>query len=215
MSPARPHCFRPRGFTLLEVMLAVAIMALVGMALYQFVSSTILAARLTDTSGALQADLAGFNRVMQAQILRLPSRPPAGLGIIAGKSSRSGALASDSVTWITPPGNGVFTRRSDGLLFATLELVRAKQGSQLVLSRAQMQPDPNVPPRPLPDVPLIANVSSLEISYYDARINSWVTDWTDVSTVPDLIRFRLQFANGAPEYETVLRLPPKAPVTRT
>ncbi len=115
--------------------------------------------------------------------------------------------------WITPPGNGVFARRAEGLLFATLELVRAKNGAQLVLSRALMQADPNVPPKPLPDVPLLAGLSSFEISYYDARINSWVSDWNDPAALPDLIRFRLQFANGAPEYETVVRLPPKT--TRT
>ena len=165
---------------------------------------------MADNTGALQEDLSGFNRVMQAQAIRLPTRVPPGLQLLTGKSNRRNGVASDSVVWITPPGNGVFARRADGLLYATLELVPSKQGGRLMLARAQIQADPNVPPKPLPDVPLLANVAGLEISYYDARINSWVNDWADAATLPDLIRIRLQFATGAPDYETVIRLPPKS-----
>ena len=204
---------RRPGFTLLEIMLSVAILSMMALALYQFVTSTIMAARVADSAGSREAELAGFNRVIQAQVIRLPSRLPAGTSLLTGKSSRRNNVASDSILWITPPGNGVFARRADGLLFATLELVRAKNGAQLVLSRALMQADPNVPPKPLPDVPLLSGVSSFEIAYYDARINSWVSDWNDAAALPDLIRFRLSFANGSPEYETIVRLPPKT--TRT
>jgi prepilin-type N-terminal cleavage/methylation domain-containing protein len=200
---------RPGAFTLLEIMLAVAIISMVALALYQFVSATILAARLADTAGSLQTELSGFNRVVQAQAINLPTKLPAGAQLLTGKSNRRNGLAFDSLTWVTPPGNGVFARRADGLLFATLELVPAKDGARLVLSRALMQADPNVPPKPLPDVPLLSNLAAMEIAYYDARINSWVNDWNDPTTLPDLIRFRFQFVTGAPEYETVIRLPPK------
>ena len=155
---------RPRAFTLLEIMLSVAILSMMTLALYQFVDSTILAARLADNSGALQSDLSGFNRVMQSQMIRLPDARPPGTQLLTGKSNRTKRSRADSVLWITPPGNGVFARRAEGLLFAALELVPSKQGGRLVLSRAQMQADPNVPPKPLPDVPLLANVAGLEIS---------------------------------------------------
>jgi len=200
---------QPGAFTLLEIMLAVAIISMVALALYQFVSATILAASLADTAGSLQTELSGFSRVVQSQAINLPTKLPAGAQLLTGKSSRRNGRAFDTLTWVTPPGNGVFARRADGLLFATLELVPAKEGAHLVLSRALMQADPNVPPKPLPDVPLLSNLAGMEISYYDARINSWVSDWNDATTLPDLIRFRFQFATGAPEYETVIRLPPK------
>lgn len=213
MIPPR-HLHRSRhGFTLLEIILSVAILSTVAIALYQFVGATILSARIAYTSGSLQSELAGFNRVFQAQAVSLPARLPSGVQILTGKSKRGGGGATDSIRWISPPGNGVFARHAGGYLFATLELAPGQDGSRLVLSRAQIQADPNLPPKPLPDVPLISNLASFEIAYYDARINSWVDDWNDPVALPDLVRFRLRFTTGAADYETVIRLPPK--VTRS
>ena len=200
---------RRRAFTLLEIMLSVAILSMVALALYQFVSSMLVSAKVAYNSGTLQSDLAGFNRVFQAQAINLPSRLPNGAQLLTGKSVRKAGVSSDSIMWISPPGNGVFARRGDGFFFVTLELAATKDGSRLVLSRALMQSDPNTPPKPLPDVPLIDNVSSLEIAYYDARVNSWVDDWKDPAALPDLVRVRMKFSTGAPDFETVIRLPPK------
>ncbi len=69
---------RRDGFTLLEIMLSVAILSMMALALYQFVSSTILVARVADSAGSRQAELAGFNRVVQAQVIRCrPGSRPA------------------------------------------------------------------------------------------------------------------------------------------
>lgn len=203
----------PAAFTLLEILLSVAILSMVALALYQFVGSTLISASVAYKSGSLQSELAGFNRVFQAQAVNLPSRVPTGAQLLTGKSRRSATGSSDSLMWISPPGNGVFARRGEGYFFATMELVPGRDGAGLVLSRALMQADPNLPPRALPDVPLISNLASFEIAYYDARINSWVDDWNDPAALPDLIRFRMRFTSGAPDYETVVRLPSKA--TRT
>ncbi|OAI42212.1 hypothetical protein AYO41_04590 [Verrucomicrobia bacterium SCGC AG-212-E04] len=206
--PLRPSR-RQAAFTLLEIILSVAILSMVALALYQFVGATLLSARVAYNAGTLQSELAGFNRVFQAQAVSLPARVPSGAQLLTGKSKRGAGSASDSIMWIAPPGNAVFTRRAGGYLFATLELVPGTNGGALVLSRALIQADPNLPPKGLPDVPLIANVASFEIAYYDARINSWVDNWNDPIALPDLVRFRMRFSTGAPDYETVIRLPPK------
>ena len=208
MSPPRAH--RPRAaFTLLEIILSVAILSMVALALYQFVGSTLISASVAYNAGTLQSELAGFNRVFQAQAANLPARVPSGAQLLTGKSKRGAGAAADSIMWISPPGNGVFARRGEGYFFATLELVPNRDGSRLVLSRAVIQPVPNLPPKPLPDVPLISNVASFEVAYYDARINSWVDDWNDPVALPNLVRFRMRFTTGAPDYETVIRLPTK------
>ena len=205
-----PRAKRPRdAFTLLEIILSVAILSMVALALYQFVGSTLISASVAYNAGTLQSELAGFNRVFQAQAANLPARVPSGAQLLTGKSKRGAGAAADSIMWISPPGNGVFARRGEGYFFATLELVPNRDGSRLVLSRAVIQPDPNLPPQPLPDVPLISNVASFEVAYYDARINSWVDDWNDPVALPNLVRFRMRFTTGAPDYETVIRLPTK------
>ena len=205
-----PRAKRPRdAFTLLEIILSVAILSMVALALYQFVGSTLISASVAYNAGTLQSELAGFNRVFQAQAANLPARVPSGAQLLTGKSKRGAGAAADSIMWISPPGNGVFARRGEGYFFATLELVPNRDGSRLVLSRAVILPDPNLPPKPLPDVPLISNVASFEVAYYDARINSWVDDWNDPVALPNLVRFRMRFTTGAPDYETVIRLPTK------
>jgi prepilin-type N-terminal cleavage/methylation domain-containing protein len=206
-----PRHYRQRdAFTLLEILLSVAILSMVAIALYQFVGSTLTSASVAYNSGTLQSDLAGFNRLFQAQAVNLPARVPSGAQLLTGKSKRGAGTASDTIMWISPPGNGVFARRGAGYFFATLELVPGRDGARLVLSRALIQPDPNLPPKPVADVPLISNLASFEVAYYDARINSWVDDWNDPAALPDLIRFRMRFTTGAPDYETIVRLPAKA-----
>ena len=212
MTPPRAHR-QQDAFTLLEILLSVAILSMVAIALYQFVGSTLTSASVAYNSGTLQSDLAGFNRVFQAQAVNLPARVPSGAQLLTGKSKRGAGTASDTIMWISPPGNGVFARRGEGYFFATLELVPSRDGTRLVLSRALIQPDPNLPPKPVADVPLLSNLASFEVAYYDARINSWVDDWNDPAALPDLIRFRMRFTTGAPDYETIVRLPAKA--TRT
>ncbi len=209
MPPPRPHHQRD-AFTLLEILLSVAILSMVAIALYQFVGSTLTSASVAYNSGTLQSDLAGFNRLFQAQAVNLPARVPSGAQLLTGKSKRGAGTASDTIMWISPPGNGVFARRGEGYFFATLELVPSSDGARLVLSRALIQSDPNLPPKPVADVPLLSNLASFEVAYYDARINSWVDDWNDPAALPDLIRFRMRFTTGAPDYETIVRLPAKA-----
>src|SRR5450432_1803192 len=127
MTATHPHAKRD-AFTLLEILLSVAILSMVAIALYQFVGSTLTSASVAYNAGSLQSELAGFNRVFQAQAVNLPARVPSGAQLLTGKSKRSAGAASDSIMWISPPGNGVFARRGEGYFFATLELVPAKDG---------------------------------------------------------------------------------------
>ncbi len=201
---------RAGGFTLLEVMLAVAIIAVITLGLYRFVAGSIGAAKAADSFAAREAELAGFDRFVQSQFIRLPSRLPPGAVLLEGKPARGGA-ARDTVTFLAQPGNGLLARRADGIFVATLEVVQPKgvKRPTLVLSRQRV--DQQVLGRPSAPimVELLPGVSALEIAYYDARINSWVESWADAAALPDLVRLRLSFDDGNDQFETVARLPPR------
>ena len=54
---------------------------------------------------------------------------------------------------------------------------------------------------------LMDNVRSLEIAYFDARLNGWVDKWTDQSLLPNLVRVRLTLAGSDAPLEVVERVP--------
>ena len=198
------------AFTLLEVMIAVAIIAVITLGLYRFVSGSIGAAKAADAFAAREAELAGFDRFVQSQFIRRPARVPAGATLLEGKPGRSGT-PRDSVTFLAQPGNGLLARRADGVFVATLEVVQPKGARRpaLVLSRQRVDQQVLGRPAPISAVELLPGVLALEIGYYDARINSWVESWSDAAALPDLVRLRLTFDDGSDQFETVARLPPR------
>jgi hypothetical protein len=55
-------------------------------------------------------------------------------------------------------------------------------------------------------VPLLENVSSLEIRFFDPRLNVWVTRWTDTVTLPRLVRVTIGRNDAAVPWEAVIPL---------
>ena len=63
---------------------------------------------------------------------------------------------------------------------------------------------------PVPDnqswVPLLTGVNSMEIRYFDPRLNAWVDRWTDRGTLPHLVRLTIDRPGSAVPWEAVLPL---------
>ncbi len=202
-----------RGFTILEVMVAVAILALITVAIYQFVSVVLSSARYAQEVAGDSADTGGLNRFLQDQFLNLPLKVPGAAQTLAGKTARGAGGRADALSWVVLPGASILARRAEGLYIATLELLPGTKGGQppaLGLSRAKFDPDNPAAAPVSSSIRLLPGVSSVEITYYDARINNWVDEWQDAATLPDLIRFRLFFTSGGSEHEVVVKLPPKS-----
>ena len=243
---------RRAGFTLLEIMLAVAIMAMIGMTIYDFADTALASARFS----AMQSDRAGvcngLRNLLAAQLASLPSGVPDAL--IGFKLRRKGT-ESDTLQLVCPPGNGVLAPDALGYYQLTLSLREVPRGSgQLALGidRTPRGPTGNddddddddddasgaTPNRttnlntgihtadlPSDWVLLADGVRSLEIAYFDHRLNSWVERWSDQSLLPDLLRVRLTFVDSPTPYEMVVRVPggglkrtqpvfaPSAPIT--
>ena len=186
LSGERRRFGRRAAFTLLEITLAVAILATMSLAIYRFVQSNLVAIRLSAMAVAADAQFDGLRDLLTTQWQSLPS----GAGALVGEPFKSNDQSRDQITWICGPGPGLLTRYAPGDFAVTLLLQRPSEKSdQLDLGFLRKPTDnSSITNDDETWVPLIPNVRSLEIRYFDARINSWVTKWTDTATLPRLVK---------------------------
>src|SRR4051794_19826222 len=97
---------RSFGFTLLEIMLAVAILAMMSTAIYRFVQSNMLAMRISTDASAADAKFDSLRDLLTAQFQSLPS----GVGALTGDPLKLNDRSRDEVRWISGAGLGVLTR---------------------------------------------------------------------------------------------------------
>jgi prepilin-type N-terminal cleavage/methylation domain-containing protein len=191
------------GFTLLEVMLAVMIMALVTFSIYRFVEVNLQSIKVeTDDSmqkGAVQALVA----VLQEEFCNLPQ---AQSGALMGDAHKFNGKASDEVEWLTQAGNGLFTQAAEGPWKVTLILRPQDKTNTYTLGLLRQLPDNKS--KDLNWLPLLPNVDAIEVWYYDPRMNSWIEVWKDVQTRPSMVKVRIWRTDQATPYETVIALPP-------
>ena len=184
---------RRSGFTLLEITFAVAILAMMSMAIYRFVQSNLIAMRVSSETNAVDASYDGLHELLTAQ---LQSIPP-GDGRLTGEPFKFHNRSRDEITWISTAGPGVLTRYASGEYAVTMRMRPSK------VKKNQM--DIGLTRKPQADdagdetwFPLLPNVQSMQIRYFDPRLNSWVDRWTDTVTLPRLVRLVITRTNGAP-----------------
>jgi type II secretion system protein J len=198
---------RPRspgpGFTLLEVMLAVAVMALVAFSIYRFVEVDLQAIKIstddTTQKGALQALVA----VLQEEFCNLP---PSQSSALLGEAHKFNGKASDEVEWLTQAGNGLFTQAADGPWKVTMTLRPDDKTNTYTLGLLRQLPDNSSTDDHW--LPLLPNVDAIEIRYFDQRLNVWLEKWSDVNSRPALVRVRIWRTDQTVPYEAVIALPP-------
>src|SRR5438477_5922311 len=164
-----------RAFTLLEIIIAVAILATMAMAIYRFVQSNLIAIRLSSESIAADARYDGLREVLLAQWQSLP----AGKGALLGDTFKLSDRSRDEIRWISGPGPGLMTRYAGGDYVVSLRLQSEKNSDRYDLGILRKpRNDSAVSDANESWVPLIENVTSLQIRYFDARLNAWVERWT-------------------------------------
>src|SRR5438552_4005928 len=106
-----------RAFTLLEVIIATMIIAMLALTLYRFLASNLAAIRisteLTDERDAVQAVV----RLIESQLNDLPTRQPAAL---SGQPFKFRNLSNDEITWRCGAGPGLMTTAAAGEFRVTL-----------------------------------------------------------------------------------------------
>jgi prepilin-type N-terminal cleavage/methylation domain-containing protein len=198
------HSAKERAFTLLEIMLAVAIMAMMSLAIYRFVQSNVVALRVSSEVSAADARYDALHDLLSAQWQSLPS----GSGALSGDALKVNDLSRDQITWTCGAGPGLLTRYAGGDFLVSMRVRPASEkGDRLDLGFLR---------KPVEDravsnvheswVPLLENVRGLQIRYFDPRLNVWQDKWTDNVTLPRLVKVTIDRKDAPVPWEAIIAL---------
>ncbi len=201
IAPARS---RERAFTLLEIMLAVAIMASMSLAIYRFVQVNLVALRVSSEAAVADARYDALRGLLSAQWQSLPS----GSGALSGEALKVNDVSRDQITWTCGAGPGLLTRYAGGDFLVSMRLrAGSAKGDRIDLGFLR---------KPVEDrtagnaheswVPLLENVRSLQIRYFDPRLNVWQDKWTDNVTLPRLVKVSVERNDAAVAWEAIIAL---------
>jgi prepilin-type N-terminal cleavage/methylation domain-containing protein len=182
-----------RGFTLLEIVLATAILGLMAVAIFRFVQSNIVALRLSATENMEEARYNGLLDLLTSQWQSLPT----GVGALGGDTFKFNDRPRDEITWTCGAGPGLLTRYAPGEYTVRLRLRPLKEGSDKLQLGCFRKPRTDAEGENENEtwVPLIDDVGGLRIRYFDTRLNAWVERWTDTGTLPALIELVIERPN--------------------
>jgi prepilin-type N-terminal cleavage/methylation domain-containing protein len=189
-----------RAFTLIEITFAVAILAMMSMAIYRFVQSNLISMRISAESDLVDASYDGLRELLTAQWQSLP----AGEGNLTGEPYKFSGRSRDEISWNSGAGPGVITRYARGQYSVTMRLRPSKDRKQMDLGLTR-KPQTEEQGGGETWFPLLPNVQSIQIRYFDPRLNSWVDRWTDTVTLPRLVRLLIARPNGEP-WDTIIAL---------
>jgi prepilin-type N-terminal cleavage/methylation domain-containing protein len=194
---------RERGFTLLEIIMAIAILATMAIAIYRFVQSNMVAIRLSSESVAADARYDGLREVLAQQWQSLPS----GKGALLGDAFKLEDRERDEVRWVCSAGPGLMTRYAAGDYIVSLRLQSAKDGKGFQLGFLRRPRDDQSQTNADETwVPLIDDVRALQVQYFDPRLNVWVQKWTDTGTLPRLVKVTIDRADASAPWEAIVAL---------
>jgi len=192
-----------RGFTLLEVVLAAAIMGLLTMAVFRFVQTNIAVVQISAKESADEARYTGLLGLLTTQWQSLPT----GVGALTGDTYKFSDRQRDEITWVCGAGPGLLTRYAAGEFTARMRLRPLKEGGDKLQLGIYRKPREDAEGSNEGEtwVPLLDDVNGIRIHYFDARLNAWVERWTDTGTLPKLIELVLERPNR-PNWRAVVAI---------
>ena len=176
---------------------------MMSIAIYRFVESNLVAVRVSAEESTTDASYDGLANLLTEQLQNLP----AGQGMLAGEPFKLNDLDRDEMTWVCSSGPGLLTRYATGDFLVTLRLRPMNKGDLMELGFVRKPKDDTNPSSENESwVPLISNVESMQIRYFDPRLNTWAKQWTDTSVLPRLVRLSIKRTGRSVPWEAVLPL---------
>ena len=200
----RSRSTKHRGFTLLEITLAVAILGMMSLTIFRFVQSNLTALRVSSDVNAAEAQYDGFRDLLMAEWQSLdPKR--AGM---KGEPFKLNDRQRDEINWKCGAGQGLLTRYAPGNFTVSLRLQpENSKSSQLDLGFLRKpQNDSDIGESHESWVPLIKNVNTLQILYFDPRLNTWIDRWSDGARLPTLVKLTVERSDVTTPWEVIIPL---------
>ena len=203
MSIALVKRARRGGFTLLEITLAVAILAMMSIAIYRFVAANLIAMRVSSEDIAAEARYSGFINLLTAQWQEL-----SGAGALTGEPFKFNDRPRDEVTWICGSGPGLLTRYGPGEFLVSLRLRPASDKSDKMEIGFTRRPRETAEGSSEGEtwVPLLEGVRGLQIRYFNPQQNAWVDKWPPGAPLPRLISLVIDRPDRSVPLEAVIAL---------
>jgi prepilin-type N-terminal cleavage/methylation domain-containing protein len=194
-----------RGFTLLEIILAAAIMGLMSLAIFRFVQANITVLRISATESMEDARYTGLLELLTSQWQDLPT----GVGALAGDTYKFNDRPRDEIVWACSAGPGLLTRYAGGEFTVRMRLRPMKEGSDRLQLGIYRKPRDAAEGDTEKEtwVPMIDDVTGLRIRYFTPMLNAWTPQWTDTTHLPHLIELTIQRPNR-PDWHAVVTLRP-------
>jgi prepilin-type N-terminal cleavage/methylation domain-containing protein len=193
------------GFTLLEIMLAVAILGMMSIAIFRFVQTNLIALRFSSETSAADAQYDGLRDLLTTQWQSLsPLRAK-----MVGESFKLNDRERDEIKWSCGAGPGLLTRYAPGEFTAVLRLQPGNDNSDrldLGILRKPENDSDVVEKKNESWVPLIKNVGSLQISYFDPNANDWLPRWPGGNRLPSLVKVSVGRPDATDPWEAVIPL---------
>jgi len=142
--------------------------------------------RVSSEVDAVEARYDGLRELLTQQLQSLPP----GTGALAGEPLKIDGHDRDELSWVCPAGPGLLTRYATGDFQVSLRLrPHDAKSRQLDLGLLRKPKDDTAVSNEHETwVRLIDNVGTLQIRFFDSRLNTWVQRWTDTVTLPRLCR---------------------------
>jgi prepilin-type N-terminal cleavage/methylation domain-containing protein len=192
------------GFTLLEILLAVAILGMMALTIYRFVQTNLTALRFSSETQAADTQYDGLRDLLTTQWQSLtPLRAR-----MVGEPFKLNDRERDEIRWNCGAGPGLLTRYAPGEFTVVLRLQPANDKSDrldLGISRKSLE-DSDKTEAHETWVPLIKNVGSLEIAYFDPNANTWLPRWPGGNRMPSLVKVSVGRLDAANPWEAVIPL---------
>ena len=204
------------GFTLLEVMLAVAIIGFTTIGIFRFVQSTVrnVAVSVEDTEEQLAIER--LVALVQEQFYSLPAR---GQTNIQGESIKLNGADFDSIEWRSRGGPGLMTTAATGEYRVKLRIQPVEKNSKkyeigLWRRPALLETNGGLVAGGSDDdatwVPLLQRVTAMRLRYWDSRLGQLLDSWRDPTARPSFIIMSITREGDEVPYEAVLRIPVSA-----